>query len=107
MDDALQGITDVVRGADLCDNTARQVLIQQALGYPTPRYLHTPLVCAANGEKLSKQNGAAALRLADDSEVLHELARAASTLGLQTPESGDNRGIALARWQKEWQLSRT
>ena len=61
VDDADQGITDVVRGEDLADNTARQVLLQTALGLPTPRYLHTPLVLGANGEKLSKQNGAAPL----------------------------------------------
>ena len=58
VDDAAQGITDVVRGEDLADNTARQILLQRALGLPTPRYLHTPLVLGANGEKLSKQNGA-------------------------------------------------
>ena len=102
VDDALQGITDIVRGADLSDNTARQILLQHALAYPKPRYLHTPLVCAPNGEKLSKQNGAAALQLDDEGSVLAELSQAAAALGLQAPESGDNRGFALARWQKEW-----
>ena len=102
VDDAAQGITDIVRGADLCDNTARQILLQQALAYPTPRYLHTPLVCAPNGEKLSKQNGAAALQLDGEVAVLAELSRAAAALELQAPESGDNRGFALARWEKEW-----
>ncbi|MDB5932066.1 MAG: Glutamate--tRNA ligase, partial [Polaromonas sp.] len=57
VDDAAQGITDIVRGQDLADNTARQILLQRALGLPVPRYLHTPLVLGANGEKLSKQNG--------------------------------------------------
>ena len=61
VDDAEQGITDVVRGEDLADNTPRQILLQRALGLPTPRYLHTPLVLGADGEKLSKQNGALAL----------------------------------------------
>jgi glutamyl-Q tRNA(Asp) synthetase len=65
VDDAAQGITDVVRGEDLADNTARQIALQRALGLPTPRYLHTPLVLAADGHKLSKQNGAAALELSD------------------------------------------
>ena len=54
VDDGAQGITDVVRGADLADNTPRQIALQRALGLPTPRYLHTPLVMAADGHKLSK-----------------------------------------------------
>ncbi|MCY7370750.1 MAG: tRNA glutamyl-Q(34) synthetase GluQRS [Polaromonas sp.] len=61
VDDAAQGVTHVVRGEDLADNTARQISLQRALGLSTPIYLHTPLVRAANGEKLSKQNGAKAL----------------------------------------------
>ena len=65
VDDADQGISDVVRGEDLADNTARQILLQRALGLPTLRYLHVPLVLGADGDKLSKQNGAAALDLED------------------------------------------
>jgi glutamyl-Q tRNA(Asp) synthetase len=61
VDDADQGVTDIVRGEDLADNTARQILLQRALGLPTPNYLHTPLVLAVDGQKLSKQNGAQAL----------------------------------------------
>ena len=79
VDDAAQGITDVVRGEDLADNTPRQILLQRALGLPTPRYLHTPLVLGANGEKLSKQNGATALDL---HEPLAALRAAAQALGL-------------------------
>jgi glutamyl-Q tRNA(Asp) synthetase len=79
VDDAGQGISDVVRGEDLADNTARQILLQRALGLPTPRYLHTPLVLAADGHKLSKQNGAQALDLADP---LAALRAAAAVLGL-------------------------
>ncbi len=63
VDDAAQRITHVVRGQDLADNTARQLLLQRALGLPMPAYLHTPLVLAADGHKLSKQNGAAPLDL--------------------------------------------
>ncbi len=79
VDDAAQGVTDVVRGADLADNTARQILLQRALGLPTPRTLHTPLVLGADGHKLSKQNGAAPIELADP---LRALQAAAAVLGL-------------------------
>jgi len=58
VDDAEQGVTDVVRGADLLDSTARQIYLQQLLGVPTPRYLHVPVAINAAGEKLSKQTGA-------------------------------------------------
>ncbi len=79
VDDAEQGITHVVRGQDLVDNTARQVVLQRALGLPTPHYLHTPLVLGADGDKLSKQNGAMALDLSDPSAAL---AQASQVLGL-------------------------
>lgn len=80
VDDGWQGITDVVRGEDLADNTPRQIRLQQLLGLPQPRYLHTPLVLGDNGEKLSKQNGAQALDLSDPAAALH---RAATRLGLK------------------------
>jgi glutamyl-Q tRNA(Asp) synthetase len=84
VDDAAQGITHVVRGEDLADNTARQIVLQRALGLPTPAYLHTPLVLAADGHKLSKQNGARAL---DTRDPVAALQAAGTVLGLPTIEA--------------------
>ena len=98
VDDAEQGITHVVRGEDLADNTARQLLLQAALGLPRPAYLHTPLVRGANGEKLSKQNGAAPLQLDDP---LAALAAAAQALGLRVPpasRTADWLATAVRAW---------
>jgi glutamyl-Q tRNA(Asp) synthetase len=81
VDDAAQGITHVVRGEDLADNTPRQVHLQTLLGLPTPRYLHTPLVLGEDGEKLSKQNGATPLDLSNPSAALRS---AGAVLGLST-----------------------
>jgi glutamyl-queuosine tRNA(Asp) synthetase len=90
VDDADQGITHIVRGADLVDNTPRQILLQRALGVPTPHYLHAPLVLGPNGEKLSKQNGAAPLDLADPLAALRAAGR---TLGLGELAAG-----SVAQW---------
>ena len=93
VDDAAQGVTHVVRGQDLADNTARQIWLQQCLGLPTPQYLHTPLVLGADGHKLSKQNGAQALDLADPLQALNA---AAAALGW--PAQTGTVGEALAAW---------
>lgn len=61
VDDAAQGITDVVRGADLLDSTCRQIFLSQSLGYRPPRYLHLPVAVNQAGEKLSKQTNAPAI----------------------------------------------
>ena len=100
VDDAAQGITDVVRGEDLSDNTARQIVLQHALGLPTPRYLHTPLVLGAHGEKLSKQNGATPLNLNDPLPALNE---AAQVLGLSA-SPGESIRVGLQQWCTQWPL---
>ncbi len=97
VDDAEQGISHVVRGADLVDNTARQIVLQRLLHLPTPHYLHTPLVLAADGQKLSKQNGAAAI---DTRRPLTALNQAAGTLGL--PGHAGPLSDALAAWVGAW-----
>jgi glutamyl-Q tRNA(Asp) synthetase len=97
VDDAAQGITDVVRGEDLADNTARQIVLQRALGLPTPRYLHTPLVLAADGQKLSKQNGAQALETRDPLAALN-----AAAAVLQLPAATGTVPEALAFWVRAW-----
>ncbi len=95
VDDAAQGITHVVRGEDLVDNTARQIVLQRALGLPTPQYLHTPLVLGENGEKLSKQNGAKALDL---QRPMLALNAAAQILGLSVMSEHTPVPQALADW---------
>jgi glutamyl-Q tRNA(Asp) synthetase len=98
VDDADQGITDVVRGADLLDSTPRQILLQRLLGLPTPRYLHVPVAVNAAGEKLSKQTGAAPVGAGD-------LARALSFLGHPPPETMPAREL-LAWAQAHWDIER-
>jgi glutamyl-Q tRNA(Asp) synthetase len=88
VDDLDQGVTDVVRGADLLDSTARQIHLQRLLGAHTPRYAHIPVAVNADGEKLSKQTGA---RVLDLSDPARELARARRFLGQ------DEDGWRLAR----------
>jgi glutamyl-Q tRNA(Asp) synthetase len=82
VDDAEQGVTDVVRGADLIDSTPRQIYLQRLLGVPTPRYLHVPVVRNAAGEKLSKQTGAVAVQPGDEAAAVAALKDAARFLDL-------------------------
>ncbi len=98
VDDAQQGISHVVRGADLADNTARQIVLQRALGLPTPRYLHTPLVLAADGHKLSKQNGAAALDLSDPLLALQAAGRVLGLPPLDARTVADWLAQAVPAW---------
>ncbi|MEM7256150.1 MAG: tRNA glutamyl-Q(34) synthetase GluQRS [Pseudomonadota bacterium] len=101
VDDSLQGITHVVRGADLLDNTPRQIALQRALGVHTPAYLHLPLVLTDDGSKLSKQTGAAPL---DHQHPLHNLQRAWEILGQPSlaaaQQVSDFLVQATARWQR-------
>jgi glutamyl-Q tRNA(Asp) synthetase len=93
VDDAAQGVTHVVRGQDLADNTARQIWLQRCLGLPTPHYLHAPLVLGPDGAKLSKQNGAQALDLTDPVRALNA---AAAVLGW--PAQNTSVTEALTTW---------
>ncbi|KRG71199.1 tRNA glutamyl-Q(34) synthetase GluQRS [Pseudoxanthomonas dokdonensis] len=70
VDDHLQGITDVVRGADLLDSTPRQMFLQQRLGWAAPRYLHLPLLLDADGQKLSKSLSSAPIEQQDPLAML-------------------------------------
>jgi len=79
VDDAAQGVTDVVRGADLLDSTARQIYLQRLLGVRTPSYLHVPVATNASGDKLSKQT-----RAADAGP--QDVAAALAFLGMIPPE---------------------
>jgi glutamyl-Q tRNA(Asp) synthetase len=75
VDDALQGVTDIVRGADLLGSTPWQIALQQALRLPTPRYAHLPVVTEADGKKLAKSKHSVALQTNSASHQLSEALR--------------------------------
>lgn len=103
MDDAASGVTDVVRGADLLDSTGRQILLQQALGLPTPSYLHLPLVVDANGRKLSKTDDADPVASMDRIEALR---LSFAVLGHQPPVALTTID-ALWHWaMRNWDVNR-
>lgn len=105
LDDAWQGVTDVVRGADLLDSTPRQLYLQELLGLPQPRYLHVPLIVQADGHKLSKSYRSPALPAAQASV---QLCRALRALGQQPPNSlAVAKPAEVLRWGIEhWQAAR-
>jgi glutamyl-Q tRNA(Asp) synthetase len=97
VDDAGQGVTDVVRGADLLDSTPRQIFLQRLLGFATPRYLHVPVATNAQGEKLSKQTRA------PDAGV-DDVRAALAFLGMAAPAGLASRGLldwATRSWQPD------
>ena len=104
VDDAFQGITDIVRGADLLSSTARQIVLARALGLAYPRVMHVPLVLDENGLKLSKQNHAQPF---DTRQPLASLNQAWQRLGfapldaVQSPESFWGR--ATQQWRQRFQ----
>ena len=104
IDDADCGVTEVVRGADLLEPTARQITLYQQLGWPVPDWLHLPLALQENGLKLSKQNHAPAI---DELPVVKTLCQALLFLGQPLPEdTADMTAESLLRWAVEhWQLS--
>jgi glutamyl-Q tRNA(Asp) synthetase len=102
VDDAAQGITHVVRGEDLVDNTPRQLLLQRALGLPHPCYLHTPLVRGVDGDKLSKQHGALPVDVSTPERAAAALHTAARALGLPLVPEATPIDQALHHWTQAW-----
>jgi glutamyl-Q tRNA(Asp) synthetase len=105
IDDAFQGVSAVVRGADLLHSTPRQVILQSMLSLPTPMYAHLPVATDMNGIKLSKSAGAAAIDIA---RPTYELWRALEFLRQAPPHELRRSGLA-ALWEwaiKHWQLQR-
>lgn len=102
VDDHLQEITHIVRGEDLLSNTARQIHLQQCLGYQTPYYLHLPLATNSAGEKLSKQTRATPIDISSSQSIRIALNNAASHLGLKTDPVGKSISDWLSQKTKEW-----
>lgn len=103
VDDAEQGITDIVRGADLLDSTPRQIFLQRLLGLDSPRYAHVPVAVNDRGEKLSKQTRAPAL---SPDNAGSDIARALQFLGHPPPPDVAREAPAtLLAWATEnWNL---
>jgi glutamyl-Q tRNA(Asp) synthetase len=98
VDDAAQGITHVVRGADLAGSTARQIVLARALGVPSPKWMHVPVVTGEDGDKLSKQNGATAIEADRPLPVLQAAMR---HLGFEPPTVADRKAW-LAEATRRW-----
>lgn len=102
VDDAAQGVTDIVRGSDLLDSTPRQMLLQRRLGLPTPRHGHIPVLVDAQGGKLSKQNGAAPVT---PERTLQNLHLALAALGQPPHPDADRPEDLLAAAIRAWSIA--
>lgn len=104
VDDAEAGVTDVVRGVDLLHSTPRQIALQRALGLPTPRYAHLPVVVDTRGQKLSKQSQACAIDGFDGAQVLTD---ALSCLGMMPPATLTGAPVGeIWQWAKQnWSMA--
>jgi glutamyl-Q tRNA(Asp) synthetase len=105
VDDFEQGITHILRGADLLDSTPRQIYLQQLLNYPTPQYAHIPVASNTAGEKLSKQTLAQAI---DDSQASILLTKALSFLGQHIPiDLSEYSANDILQWAKQhWDITK-
>jgi glutamyl-Q tRNA(Asp) synthetase len=104
VDDAQQGITEVVRGTDLLESTFPQLALFEALGKPRPAYMHIPIVLNAAGQKLSKQNGAARLHLDTAAENLNKVLfflGQKPPIGLRTASVNDVWSWAVSNWNPQ------
>jgi glutamyl-Q tRNA(Asp) synthetase len=104
VNDALEGISEIVRGIDLMDSTPRQIWLQQLLGLPTPDYLHIPVITHPDGDKLSKLTGAPAIPMDDPGPVLF----ATLVALLQRPPSELQRAPLSDIWQwgiENWEIA--
>lgn len=104
VDDIEQGITDIVRGSDLLQPSFWQLSLWQCLAKRQPRMMHLPLVIAADGRKLSKQNHAPAI---DSRRALDNLVAASRQLQLELPATdniADFLALAVEKWRKKWQI---
>lgn len=105
VDDALQGITHIIRGADLLDSTPRQIYLQQRLKLSSPRYAHVPVATSLSGQKLSKQTRAQPVKLRDSGMVLCSVLR---FLGMQPPaDIATDKLEHIWEWAiSHWQIQR-
>ncbi len=105
VDDAAQGVTHIVRGADLLDNTPRQIYLQRVLGLPTPRYAHVPVLVEADGSKLAKSRRSVAV---SSHSAVAQLCGVFALLGMAPPPALCTAHVAEAwNWALErWDIAR-